>query len=415
MNKTLKIYCNGTQRVLDPSDTIKKARRYFKDFGITRVANITGLDVIGIPVAVACRPNSRALSVSQGKGITYESALASAIMESVEVFHAERIFNPTCILSYEDIFEKNNVIDIENLTRLNSSSFTKKTKIPWVQGYDLFSNKNTWVPFECVHTDYTCPWPSDHGHFIADSNGLASGNTLNEAINHGLFEVIERDALALWALKTEKQKKLKKLKISSINAEFLKELINKIKSKNIGLAIWDITTNLQIPTYICKIIDCDESNGLKIRPAYGSGTHINSDIALSRAITEAAQSRLTFISGSRDDQYKSVYESQVSREFYQKWYDEIVIQKECYNYQLYNDPANDFLEDDQEFILKKLKKFNLNQAVCVNLTRSQYDIPVVKIIIPGLEGVSFPGERLLGKRGAFAYSQSGVGACAKIF
>jgi ribosomal protein S12 methylthiotransferase accessory factor YcaO len=46
--------------------------------GITRLGNITGLDRIGIPVAIAVRPNSRSVSVSQGKGLELPQALASA-------------------------------------------------------------------------------------------------------------------------------------------------------------------------------------------------------------------------------------------------------------------------------------------------------------------------------------------------
>lgn len=59
--------------------------------GITRVADVTGLDRIGIPVVMVCRPNARSLAVSQGKGIDIEAATVSGLMESVELYHAEHI------------------------------------------------------------------------------------------------------------------------------------------------------------------------------------------------------------------------------------------------------------------------------------------------------------------------------------
>ena len=62
--------------------------------GITRIANITGLDRLGIPVVMVCRPNSRSIAVSQGKGLTLDAAKASGLMESVETFHAESITRP---------------------------------------------------------------------------------------------------------------------------------------------------------------------------------------------------------------------------------------------------------------------------------------------------------------------------------
>ena len=57
--------------------------------GVTRLSNITGLDSIGIPVVVACRPNSRGLATAQGKGIDLAAAKASALMEAVERQQAE--------------------------------------------------------------------------------------------------------------------------------------------------------------------------------------------------------------------------------------------------------------------------------------------------------------------------------------
>src|ERR1700722_5426568 len=43
---------------------------------------------------------------------------------------------------------------------------------------------------------------------------------------------------------------------------------------------------------------------------WGSGTHLAKDIALSRALTEAIQSRATIITGSRDDVFPELYEQQ---------------------------------------------------------------------------------------------------------
>ncbi len=52
--------------------------------GISRVTNVTGLDTVGIPLVMVCRPNSRSISVSQGKGCDLDAAKASGVMESVE-------------------------------------------------------------------------------------------------------------------------------------------------------------------------------------------------------------------------------------------------------------------------------------------------------------------------------------------
>ena len=66
-----------------------RVRPFAAQMGITRLGNVTGLDRIGIPVVVAVRPNSRSVSVSQGKGIELPQAMTSALMEAVEGVHGE--------------------------------------------------------------------------------------------------------------------------------------------------------------------------------------------------------------------------------------------------------------------------------------------------------------------------------------
>ena len=83
--------------------------------GITRIANVTGLDRIGIPVVMVCRPNSRSIAVSQGKGVTLDAAKASGLMESIEAWHAERIELPLKLAGSSDLSVNHRLIDIERL------------------------------------------------------------------------------------------------------------------------------------------------------------------------------------------------------------------------------------------------------------------------------------------------------------
>jgi YcaO-like protein with predicted kinase domain len=85
----MSLHLKGTIRQISPRETIERARSVFANVGITRVANVTGLDSIGVPTWIAVRPLARSLSVSQGKGLTHELAVASAVMECIEFHHAE--------------------------------------------------------------------------------------------------------------------------------------------------------------------------------------------------------------------------------------------------------------------------------------------------------------------------------------
>ena len=67
---------------------------------VARIAELTGLDTIGIPVFAAIRPMGRSLSTQQGKGITSEAARVSALMESLETWTAEHLALPVVRGSY---------------------------------------------------------------------------------------------------------------------------------------------------------------------------------------------------------------------------------------------------------------------------------------------------------------------------
>src|SRR5204863_1513825 len=105
-----KSFRQGTHRTVSPAETLARARPHMARMGITRLGNITGLDRIGIPVAIAVRPNSRSVSVSQGKGPELPQAMASALMEACEGFHAEEI-GPVRRLSYRRLAANETVVD----------------------------------------------------------------------------------------------------------------------------------------------------------------------------------------------------------------------------------------------------------------------------------------------------------------
>ena len=91
--------------------------------GITRIANVTGLDTIGIPVVMVCRPNSRSVAVSQGKGLTLAAAKASGVMESVEGYHAEHIALPLKYSDYEELRYSHQVANRKTCPRRVTVSF----------------------------------------------------------------------------------------------------------------------------------------------------------------------------------------------------------------------------------------------------------------------------------------------------
>lgn len=403
----IKKYKNGTHRHCSPKQTLENVSPFLKKMGITRVANLTGLDNTGIPVIGVFRPNAKSLATSQGKGHSLDAAKVSGIMESIECYHAENIDLDVVLDNQKNL---DSIINYDLLPRSCEKEFDETSIIPWVKGKNIKDEQHVWLPYELAHTNFTVPYPENHGYFMADSNGLASGNTTIEAINHGLYEVIERDCLVLWELTPQIKHDEKRIDLNSIKDEFLNSILRKLEKNDIHIGIWDITSDIKIPTFICKIVS-GQNRG--IRPAYGSGTHLNKNIALSRAITEAVQSRVTFIAGARDDQYHDVYKNEISEDVYRLWLDEIQKVNTSALKSFESIPLIDFetLEEDQNYTLQNLSEVGIHNACYVDLTKPEFNIPVVKIIIPGTEGIDYSGKRLLGQRGLKFYNKYGVGAC----
>src|SRR5688572_18387376 len=152
-----KRFLHGTHRICSPAETLTRVTPLLSDMGITRVANVTGLDRTGIPVVMVCRPNARSIAVSQGKGLTLEAAKVSAIMESIEVWHAERIMRPVKFASFVEMRREHHMADIMRLPRAAGSPFTPHLPLLWVEGEDLLESIPVWLPLELVSTNYTLP------------------------------------------------------------------------------------------------------------------------------------------------------------------------------------------------------------------------------------------------------------------
>jgi ribosomal protein S12 methylthiotransferase accessory factor len=163
-------------------------------YGITRLADVTGLDDIGIPVVMAVRPLGLSLSVSQGKGPTVEAAMASGAMEAVELWHAKNAV-PDPAYKATPAKELPLTYQVEDLEQHKGSLLTDVTRLDWIAAQSLISGDETFLPREAVRMGRQIR-PDWRTYMMrASSNGVASGNMKAEAIAHGLYELAERDAL----------------------------------------------------------------------------------------------------------------------------------------------------------------------------------------------------------------------------
>ena len=127
----------GTQRIQDPIVTLEWVSPFATEMGITRVADVTYLDCVGVPVVMVSRPNARSVSVSQGKGSTVAAAKVSGLMESIEGFHAEHPVVPVRLDCLDVLLEARRVAPVGLLPQVEGSGFGAGVSIPWVVAEDL--------------------------------------------------------------------------------------------------------------------------------------------------------------------------------------------------------------------------------------------------------------------------------------
>lgn len=383
---TRKSIQSGTHRMASLAQTRARIWPLFKAMGITRVANITGLDCIGIPVVIACRPNARSLSVAQGKGLTLLAAEVSGAMESIESYHAEHIVRPLLLASFRELGLSHRVLDPERLPRSAVGRFSTDLKIHWIEGFDLIRNEPLWVPYEMVHTDFSLPLPADAGCFPLSSNGLASGNHSYEAISHGICELIERDADTLFSFYGERERAARVVRAESVDAPECLALLERFERAGVRVGIWDMTSDVGIAVFRAVIMDEVLNSARPLRPSVGMGCHPSRAVALCRALTEAAQSRLTLISSSRDDLSRDSYAQVDSLELLEQLRSlHTAAGPGERSFQSVPNFESDDLEGDLVWQRECLIRSGFERAVVVDLTKPEFNIPVVRMIVPGLE------------------------------
>jgi ribosomal protein S12 methylthiotransferase accessory factor len=157
-----------------------------------------------------------------------------------------------------------------------------------------------------------------------------------------------------------------------------------------------MTSDLGVPAYTCVILDRPDRDGRRVFGAFGgSGCHTAPAIALLRALTEAVQSRLTFIAGSRDDMYRNEYAQIANEELHQRLWDRLHAPVELEPFSRRESLATPTFEGDLALVFERLRAATLDSVLVVDLTRSEFGIPVVKVVVPGLQGDedAKPGER----------------------
>ncbi len=382
-------YLLDTHRIRPPVETLGMARKAAPIAGITRVAEITGLDRLGIPVFTSVRPKAAegSVTVYNGKGFTAEEAEVSAIMEGLERFSAEKGGFATVFGTMAELAGERHLVDPRRLILPGVRQYHEGERLEWAAGTSLFSRGEVLVPAESVFH----PYERENQLFRTNTNGLAAGNAMEEAVFHALMEVIERDAWSLFEVDSSRARNLA-LSDCATHSGPVGDLITRLRSASVEPHLKDITSDVGITT-IAGAID-DESSKDAALLSLGVGTHLVPEIAVLRALTEAVQSRLTTIHGTREDTFKAEYVRRIGydrmKRINRKWFSPSA--EDARFVDLPTHKSDDFL-DDINFTLSRLKTVGLGEAIAVDLTREDTGIPAVRVVVPGLEVFALDKER----------------------
>ncbi|NLS06318.1 YcaO-like family protein [Rhizobium sp. P32RR-XVIII] len=367
------------ERICSPNQTYERVRPLLKTFGITRIGRQTGLDQIGIPVWCAYMPDARSIAVAQGKGLTDADARTSAVMEALERAVASAPFLSTSNTSALALRDAGQRVDLLVPLLARNQPLPRDTEITaFAAGVDLMTGDRVHVPSGAVLLDRTL---SDCRYWQS-SDGLASGNTYDEAVSHALLERIERDAHVLWQVSPESKQHTLCMDPSAFDDENVKSLVMRIENAGIALRLFDITSDIGIPciaAFLATKTALATSAARYVDVTFGCGVHPSPERAAIRALTEAAQSRVTYISGARDDVFHETYRRPLPERLRRLFYAE----------PSRHAPAPG--PRDLEGILMNLKRAGITQAIAIRLSQPELPFSVVKILVPELENPE--GER----------------------
>jgi ribosomal protein S12 methylthiotransferase accessory factor len=385
------------ERGVPVADTYARVRRVARFVPISRVADLTPLDDLGLPAYSAVTPLAKDLKIHNGKGATREAARVSAMMEAVERVSGEHTSAPTVLASYQELQASGPLppVDPRAFELPADTGYRPEAKFTWVQGRELLGGRDVLIPVDLVIS------PPPEGILLdVDTNGLASGNSHLEATAHAICEVIERDAfsqvlfMAAFGDPEDRPYAVVQIELGTLPPQ-AREWAERIARAGLQLDVVDITGDVGVPTFHALLLDPHyPAPGGERRPRrfFGSGTHPDPEVAVFRALSEAIQSRLILIQAARDSYNRLRTPPRAAPAPGTR---PVRLQRRSFA-RAAGFKSGDLLADFR-FLLERLAQAGVRQCIAVDLTDPRWSIPVVRVRIAGLSPYSVnmrrPGRR----------------------
>ena len=280
-------------RIVPPQTTLRHAKAWAKLAGIHAVSDITAMDRLGVPVFVSERLQSATDAYAFGKGCLPIESEVGAYMEAIESY-----FSEPGVAQIETRWgwpsELSGVGEGRDPIFEFAPKFGRRAArdqaLLLARAQDVESGAEGWIPAELAFNPAPDVGTALYG---SSSNGLASGNSVLEASIHALYELIERD---IWSIEFVRNRSAR------VTGEGLPGEVYKITEtaarNGLRLVLRYVPNDYGIPFFAAFLFD---PNNLESRFFNGGwGCHHDRRVALTRAVTEVAQSRVAFLHGGRE-------------------------------------------------------------------------------------------------------------------
>ncbi len=396
---------DGGSRACPPEEVLARLEPHVSPItglisGLVDQSPAAGLPVYGtrgiFPVAVGPRENRRVgrAESSAGKGTTEIQAKVSCLAEAVERYSigwqgweprrrstlpelGPEAIHPNDVMRYS---ERQYAARATQKRREESFNwvgvpFSPERAVDWTAMWSLSHERVRWLPTQLCYYNYR--GEPDHDFYYADSNGCASGSTLEEAVLQGFLELVERDSCALWWYSRARRPAID---LASFDDPFFRRAEAFLGGKGRTLYALDLTSDLGIPAVVA--VTHDAAGGKII---CGLGAHLSAHVAASRAVAELNQMLALETDAGRHTRGSD--EPELAW-----WLREATIEN-----QPYVGPApgrrltagdyprleGDDLLDDIKHCVAAVQRSGLEMLV-LDATRAEVGFPTVRVTVPGM-------------------------------
>jgi len=370
-------------------------------FGITRIGDTTALDRIGIPTFCAVVADSPdVISIYNGKGLTREHSICSAVMEAVE-----RQCGATIDLPFVPAVPRG--VDDIGFAEMGMLPSAYDRPIDFVSGVELVTGRTVEVPYAAVRS----PWHGDRVFLMSSSSGLASGNTILEAVYHALMEYVERHGWAVaHTLAHVRPRIALEAFARAIGEEFdstamiddpavlsvslptgdpiIDRLLDLVECAELSLRLMTIPVG-DLPTVMMASIN--EADSPLPMSHFGLGASWSPRQAAVRAITEAAQTRSVDIQGAREDLLRAEEDSEIfahhgrrrAKAPHGRWYYDAPLPTCAFS--SLPDRSQQCLAAEVRDLLIALVNVGIRRVIVVDLSPANLPVSVVRVLVPDME------------------------------